>query len=73
MICLFSKNIEDYEKKVLKIILRMQILKGLVLNHLKILHKVVKKNKLELIKGDICKTSLDYIKKIEALKFLYYI
>ena len=33
----FPKNIEDYEK-VLKIILRMQILKGLVLNHLKILH-----------------------------------
>ena len=43
--------------------------KGISIKSLEnIAHKFVKKNKLELIKGDICKTSLDYIKKNRGFK-----
>ena len=65
----FPKNIEDYEKKSAENYIKDANFKGISIKSLEnIAHKFVKKNKLELIKGDICKTSLDYIKKNRGFK-----
>ena len=65
----FPKNIEEFEKKSADNYIKDADFKGISIKSLeKIAHKFTSKNKLELIKGDICKTSVDYIKKNRGFK-----
>ena len=65
----FPKNIQNYEKESVKIFYKESNFKGISIKSLeKIAHSFVKKERLELIKGDICKTSLNYARKNRGFK-----
>lgn len=65
----FPKNIESYEKKSADDYIKEANFKGTDIKSLeKIAQKFIEKEKLELIKGDICKTSTNYVKKNRGFK-----